>query len=437
MTTYTNLGIKQIDTGAEAGTWGTSTNTNFDYFDQAIVGYAEITLTTAGSTGTPNLLEVLDYAPSDGRSRVIEFTSASDLGGDAYVQISPNDFRGYYFVRNSLPGSRSVILFQGNWDAGRDFELTAGADTVVICTGAGPSASKVENFLSGLQTGGIVTGNITGDTITATTEFVGPGDGLTGTASGLTVGTSTNSTNSTNVAVTNDISSGGVYYPTFVINTVGNLGVRTSSTKLTYQPSTGTFTSTILATPTANITTGNITTGNITTGNITTLNVSGNIAYFSGTGAVDITAGTTAQRPASPTGGMIRYNTTTGYYEVYTASGWVNLATGGAGLGDGQTWQNLAGSRTFDTAYLNTAGRTIAVSVSAYGSSGASTGAQSISAYVGGTFLGSCGTSESTVGTWYAISDTLFFIVPAGQYYQVNKYVNGGVTTLNAWAELR
>lgn len=431
MTTYTNLGIKQIDTGDEAGTWGTSTNTNFDYFDQAIVGYAEITLTTAGSTGAPNLLEVLDYAPSDGRSRIIEFTSASDLGGNAYVQISPNDFQGYYFVRNSLPGDRSVIIFQGNWDSARDFELTPNADTVILCTGSG-ATSYVKNILSGLQTGGIVTGNITGNTITANTEFVGPGDGLTGTASGLTVGTATNSTNSTNVAVTNDISSGGVYYPTFVINTTGNLGVRTSSTKLTYQPSTGTLTSTILATPTANITTGNI-----ITGNITTLNVSGNTPVFSGTGAVDLTAGTTVQRPASPSVGMIRYNTTTGYYEVYTASGWVNLATGGAGLGDGQTWQNLAGSRTFDTSYLNTAGRTIAVSVSAYGSSGASTGAQSISAYVGGIFLGSCGTSESTYATWYSISDTLFFIVPAGQYYQVNKYVNGGVTTLNAWAELR
>ena len=433
MTTYTNLGIKQIDTGAEAGTWGTSTNTNFDYFDQAIVGYAEVTLTTAGSTGAPNLLEVLDYAPSDGRSRVIEFKSASDLGGNAYVQISPDDFRGYYLVRNSLPGGRSVVIFQGNWDAGRDFELTTGADTIIVCSGDGPSASTVENFLAGLQTGGIVAGNITGDTITATEEFVGPGDGLTGTATTLNIGgNAATSTTTTNVAVTNDISSAGVYYPTFVINTVGNQGIRTSSTKLTYQPSTGTFTATALSG-----TTGNIATANITTGNITNLTVSGTTPTFSGTGAIDIPVGTTAQRPASPSTGMIRYNTTTSSYEVYTGSAWANLATGGAGLGDGQTWASYSGSRSFDTTYTNTTGRTIAVSVAAYGSSGGSVGIQTMSAYVNGVFMGSAGLSESTYLNFNAVNDTIFLIVPAGNTYRVDKFVNSGTITLNAWAELR
>ena len=436
MATYTNLGIKQIDTGAEAGTWGTSTNTNFDYFDQAIVGYAEITLTTAGSTGAPNLLQVLDYAPSDGRSRVIEFTSASDLGGNAYVQISPNDFQGYYFVRNSLPGDRSVIIFQGNWDSARDFELTPNADTVILCTGNG-ATSYVKNILSGLQTGGIVTGNITGNTITANTGFVGPGTGLTGTASSLTVGTATNSTNSTNVAVTNDISSSGVYYPTFVINTTGNLGVRTSSTKLTYQPSTGTLTSTILATPTANITTGNL-----TTGNITTLNVSGNIAYFSGTGAVDLTAGTTVQRPASPTGGMIRYNTTTGYYEVYTASGWVDLATGSGatGLGVGQNWYTYTvGSgqqRQLEQNFTNATSAPIAVMYSGYKTASLYSSAY-ITGVVAGTNVIQVAIAESTVGAWYGLENSIHFIVPPGQTYRVDTSTTVANTTTTIWAELR
>ena len=80
MPTYSNLGIKLIDTGAEAGTWGVSTNTNFEYFDTAIVGYVSIALTAAGSSGAPNTLNVADYSASAGRNRIIEFTSASDLG---------------------------------------------------------------------------------------------------------------------------------------------------------------------------------------------------------------------------------------------------------------------------------------------------------------------------------------------------------------------
>lgn len=45
----------------------------------------------------------------------------------------------------------------------------------------------------------------------------------------------------------------------------------------------------------------------------------------------DIPSGTTAQRPASPATGMIRYNTTNSEYEVYTGSEWKALTTQAAG----------------------------------------------------------------------------------------------------------
>ena len=40
------------------------------------------------------------------------------------------------------------------------------------------------------------------------------------------------------------------------------------------------------------------------------------------TGAWTIPTGTTAQRPATPVTGMIRFNTTTGLLEVYNGSSW-------------------------------------------------------------------------------------------------------------------
>ena len=40
-----------------------------------------------------------------------------------------------------------------------------------------------------------------------------------------------------------------------------------------------------------------------------------------------VPAGTTAQRPASPTLGMWRFNTTLGYLEVYNGSSWVRFGT--------------------------------------------------------------------------------------------------------------
>lgn len=51
-------------------------------------------------------------------------------------------------------------------------------------------------------------------------------------------------TNATNVAVTDDTSTNSTYYPTFVTATSGNTGIKLSSTKLTYNPSTGVLSAT-------------------------------------------------------------------------------------------------------------------------------------------------------------------------------------------------
>jgi len=45
-------------------------------------------------------------------------------------------------------------------------------------------------------------------------------------------------------------------------------------------------------------------------------------AESSSTGFFDLPSGTTAQRPATPSVGMMRYNSTTGFVEVYTSIGW-------------------------------------------------------------------------------------------------------------------
>jgi len=46
-----------------------------------------------------------------------------------------------------------------------------------------------------------------------------------------------------------------------------------------------------------------------------------------GTGGLALPSGTTAQRPATPTNGMMRYNSTTGFAEVYTTLGnWANFS---------------------------------------------------------------------------------------------------------------
>jgi hypothetical protein len=75
----------------------------------------------------------------------------------------------------------------------------------------------------------------------------------------------------------------------------------------------------------------------------------------SSTGYLALPSGTTAQRPASPNGSMIRKNTTTGYIEYYdtASSSWIGLgafqATGGTIVSSGgYTYHTFTSSGTFN-----------------------------------------------------------------------------------------
>jgi hypothetical protein len=145
--TYTtNLGIEKIGTGEQSGTWGTTTNTNLDLIDQAVNGVVQVTLAAAGTSGSPNSLPINDGSASDGRNKFIEFTDGGDLGATAYVQLTPNDAEKVAFFRNSLTGGRSVIVFQGTYNASNDFEIPSGADVVLKFDGAGAGATVTQVF---------------------------------------------------------------------------------------------------------------------------------------------------------------------------------------------------------------------------------------------------------------------------------------------------
>ena len=139
--TYTtNLGIEKMATGDQSGTWGTTTNTNFDILDEAINGVITVTLSSAGSSGSPTALPITDGSSSNGRNKFIEFNDGGDLGGTAYVQLTPNNAEKIVFMRNSLSASRSVIVFQGTYNASNDFEIPNGKDVVLKFDGAGSGA---------------------------------------------------------------------------------------------------------------------------------------------------------------------------------------------------------------------------------------------------------------------------------------------------------
>ena len=145
--TYTtNNGIELIATGEQSGTWGGTTNTNLELLDTALDGQVSVTLGATGSSGSPNTLPVTDGAASNGRNRLVIFADGGDLGGTAFVQLTPNNAEKIVYVRNNLSGSRSILLFQGTYSASDDYEIPAGKTAVVFFDGAGSGAVAANIF---------------------------------------------------------------------------------------------------------------------------------------------------------------------------------------------------------------------------------------------------------------------------------------------------
>ena len=133
MATYTtNGGIKKIATGDESGTWGTSTNTNFDIIDRLTNGVVSITLTGATETVTTS-----DGTVSDGMSKVLVFGGTPGVA--VTVTIAPNDAQKVYFIKNDC--GQTVTISQGS---GSTVDILDGSSSIVYCDGAGAGAAVVE-----------------------------------------------------------------------------------------------------------------------------------------------------------------------------------------------------------------------------------------------------------------------------------------------------
>jgi len=90
-----------------------------------------------------------------------------------------------------------------------------------------------------------------------------------------------------------------------------------------------------------------------------TLDVTGNATFdaaviCTGSGYLDLPVGSTAERPGSPNSGMIRYNTTLGYFEGY-GTAWGKIGGGATGGGSDDIF--FENGQTVTTDYTLTTGK--------------------------------------------------------------------------------
>ena len=152
-----NSGIEKPGSGEQSGTWGITTNTNFDIIDRVLTGVGTITL-----SGTTHTLTTADGAASDGHYRVLQL--AGSPSGQNTITISPNDQAKLYFVYNNC--GQSVIFTQGS---GGNVTISQSDYAIIYADGNG-SGAKVTLMTWGaaqIKDNAITTAKIQDDAVTA------------------------------------------------------------------------------------------------------------------------------------------------------------------------------------------------------------------------------------------------------------------------------
>jgi hypothetical protein len=162
MATYVNdLRLKEIATGDEAGTWGTSTNTNLELIGEAL-GYG----TEAVADASTHTITMADGATDGFRCTFLRLTGGGQV---CTVTLAPNTLSHTWIIRNTT--SYALTFSQGS---GANVTVAAGQAKIVTTDGLG-SGAVVYECLEDLELGGTLT--VTGTIDAATVEF----DSLSGT----------------------------------------------------------------------------------------------------------------------------------------------------------------------------------------------------------------------------------------------------------------
>ena len=258
--------------------------------------YNDTTLAT--STTIPNLDTTYGEVYVTFEKQYITVT----VNGTIYLSYNDNIVRpaieGEFinFFNTSGLRLKNIKIVAGNW-------ISDGTSNIFL-VGGDLTVNENVHISSNLTVSGNVSSNLT---VTGNVEtqgkFIGDGSALTGISSNLQVITDFGNVTSNTVQFTNAIT--GLVTTANVeiggeLTVTGNVAVDTDTlfvNSVNNRVGVGT------TTPSAEL-------------------------HVAGTGAIIVPAGTTGERPDTAANGMIRYNSTTGFMEAYSAVGWQSISWG-------------------------------------------------------------------------------------------------------------
>jgi len=165
---YTVLGTEKMTTGENAGTWGTTTNTNLEILEQAFGGYLSKSIAGGVQTTTLAITDGDSTAStSEARHHVIKLTGT--ITGNQTVTV-PADVVKSYIVSNATSGAYTV-LFKAASASGFTFAATNKGTQILFADGTNIVDTGIGSVATYDLDGGELTLDADSDTsITASTD---------------------------------------------------------------------------------------------------------------------------------------------------------------------------------------------------------------------------------------------------------------------------
>jgi len=163
MATYVNnLRLKEIATGDESGTWGTSTNTNLELITDGFSYGTKQMAADANETFT-----MPDATADATRGFYLKITSAGALTATREVTLGPNTVSKVWLIENATTGSQIITIKQGS---GATVDVANGSKVMVVTDGAGAGAAVLNANPSETGTGTVTSVALSGGTTGLTTS---------------------------------------------------------------------------------------------------------------------------------------------------------------------------------------------------------------------------------------------------------------------------